>query len=252
MKTIAFYALHHGRDYLAWSIRSLQDVVDEILVYYSPSPSFGPSSDVPCPHTRDELFLEANRFLKDKKKLTWVDGHWGGQNAHRAAGDLYAKEHGYDTLVSVDADEVWDTEALKDALDVAGDRPTKSIRCRFLHLWRSFKWGCTDVHMPIKITNLNKKGEWYFGHQKWPVYHFGYAVPSALMPYKMEIHGHKKEWRADWLEKKYLAWKPDVPMEDAHPTCRNFWKPHLLPPREFDRLNLLVGDHPYAHLEVIP
>ena len=41
VKRIAFYALHYGREYLAWSVRSVQDAVDEIHVLYSDRPTFG-------------------------------------------------------------------------------------------------------------------------------------------------------------------------------------------------------------------
>jgi hypothetical protein len=253
MKSLAIYALHYGKEYLAWSIRSVQDVVDQILVMYSDRPSFGHPTDLLCPDTKEELLREAHRFLKDPCKLVWIDGLWGNESQHRTACDNYALAEGFDTAVLVDADEVWVPETLRKALEVASGRDERNLRIRFCHLWRSFRWFCDDVHMPIKITNLKKTGEWYLGSvrdQPDPVYHFGCAFPAPVMAYKMAIHGHKAELRPGWME-RFQAWTPGCPAVDLHPTCRDFWTPKRLEGKDTENLDRLMGDHPYRYLDMI-
>ena len=62
---VASYVLHYGKEYLAWSIRSIQDCVDEIQILYSPRPSFSYQSSVPCPESEEEL--KAERYGGDTK-----------------------------------------------------------------------------------------------------------------------------------------------------------------------------------------
>ncbi|HXX94222.1 MAG TPA: hypothetical protein VEN81_11355, partial [Planctomycetota bacterium] len=105
MKSIAYVALHYGKDFLAWAIRSVQDAVDEIHILYAEKPSFGRPATCACPDSEDELRTEAHRFLT--KPLHWHRGSWPGEAAHRQEIIGIARDREVDRILVLDADEVW-------------------------------------------------------------------------------------------------------------------------------------------------
>jgi hypothetical protein len=244
MKRIACYVLHYGKDYLAWSIRSIQDAVDEIHILYSNKPSFGFQTSLECPDTEEELRVQAHRFAN--KPIFWHSGSWNGEGNHRDAIYPIAKERGVSQILVSDEDEIWDPAMAIAALDAAENKPVRHVRMRFTHFWRSFGWLNDDPALPIRIINVNQqKDEWYLSPQEYPVLHFGYAQTPKLVRYKESIHSHSNEWRKDWFETKYLPWRPDCGMTDVHPTCVNFWTPKRVDDRIGKAVERLLGDHPY-------
>lgn len=254
MKTIAYYALHYGKEYLAHSVRSVQDAVDEVHVLYSPGPSFGHAgTGAANPDTPEELRREAVRFAT--KPVVWHAGAWGSEGAHRGAAVALAREVGAGLAVAVDADELWDPWTLRECLAwvAANPRPgVRRYRARFLHFWRSLGWVCRDAAMPERVVDLRADGDAVDGLpaevQVRPVYHAGYAQSEALTAYKWTIHGHQAELRPGWLD-RFRAWRPGD--GDAHPTNVDFWHPEPADPVTRAVVDVLLGDHPYYGLELI-
>jgi len=249
MKVIAYYALHYGAEYLAWSVRSIQSAVDEIHVLYSERPSFGHGTSFKCPETEADVYREAHRFLT--KPLFWHKGTWPNEGAHRDSIYKIAQNVGSDIIVVVDADEIWDPDELVQAIDIVRTRSEKNVLVRFIHFWRSLNWCCEDPCMPVRLIRPNGKGDWYLSPQDSPVFHFGYAQSPNLIQYKMEIHGHKNEWRQEWFLKKFIPWTPDNNLKDVHPTNLNFWNPKTLSDKHHKKISQLLGDHPYQGRVVI-
>ena len=256
MKRIAFWALHYGKEYLPWSVRAVQDSVDELHAIYVDRPSFGHVTQRPCPETELELQDAFSKFAK--KPIFWHRGRFHNEGEHRDQIFDIARRFAIDQVIVVDADEIVDSRTASAMLDEAASRVERSFRVRFLHFWRSIKWVCRDVSTPVRIWNVHQpplEGE--IRNQIAPYYHFGYAQSVELMRYKWEIHGHLPELRPGWLENKFIAWKPgDL---DVHPTCgpgpacpKGFWCPELVDPGTWADLRPLLGDHPYFNLEVIP
>lgn len=255
MKRVAVYVLHYGSEYLAWSIRSVQDAVDEILVVYTDRPSFGHDTNLICPDTEDDLKREANRFLT--KPLVWRSGRWPSEGAHRDEAVRIAQERGADQVLVVDADELWAPGAAQAALEVSAKFiQTRNVLVRFTHFWRSCWWVCEDPCMPVRILNFggaSSQEVFYLTPQEFPVLHFGYAQSSRLVRYKESCHGHKAEWRQGWFESKFNPWTPQSGIKDVHPTCeRDFWVPKPVPQNLAPIVSNLLHDHPYLNLEVIP
>lgn len=248
MKSIACYILHYGSEYLAWSIRSVQDAVDEILILYTDQPSHGQATNLKCPDTQEQLYKEAYRFLK--KPLTWMCGRWAHEGLHRDQLMREAKDRGADVMVIVDADELWETQTLKDSIKVMAAQDRKMVRVRFMHFWKSFYFVCVDPCMPTRLINMHGDGEWYLSPQAHPVYHFGYCQPDEVIKYKMDIHGHKNEWRSCWHKDKWLNWTPGV--TDVHPTCeQGFWTPKPTPADDYGiAIDKLLFDHPKRDVEI--
>lgn len=248
---IAYYVLHYGKEYLAWSIRSVQDAVDEIHVLYTDRPSFGHQTQLRCPDSESELKKEAHRFAN--KPIIWHRGHWGQEGAHRGEIEKIAKARGAELVLVVDADEIWAPGLAKSSLEsVLANNGARSTLVRMIHFWRSLSWVCRDPAMPSRILDLRHPpgGVWYLQPQDQPVYHLGYAQSEAVTKYKWTIHGHQNELRPRWLEEKFLGWKPGI--GDVHPTCeQGFWTPEQIDPETIAELQRVLGDHPYWKQEII-
>lgn len=242
MKIIAYYALHYGVEWLSWSMRSVKDHVDDIVVLYSHKPSHGHGTNHKNPEPVDPI-----RQISKHYGAHWqeVDSfNWEG--AHRDEAVRLCRTRGADLVLVVDADEIWDENVLQCALRyVKQNRGKHSWRIGMRHFWRSLQWICDDPAMPVRVIDPEGKGEGYIGACG-KVYHMGYAQSPSLIKYKMSIHGHKAEIRPNWFGKVFLPWSPG--RGDVHPTNQDFWYP-----KEFDteKIQHLVGDHPYWDTEII-
>lgn len=249
---IAYYPLHYGKEYLAWSIRSIQDAVDQIHILYTPRPSFGHGTNLVCPDTEEELKAEAHRFLK--KPLHWHVGQWNNEGQHRDSIAQIARNAGATQILAVDADELWDPETADRALkriaahnDESPGNTARTTKVRFIHFWRSLDWVCKDQAMPDRLHDIRFSANyWYLDDQPFPVLHFGYAQSEKLTDYKWHIHGHQNELRHNWYKEKFLSWTPTSGINDVHPTCSNgFWNPEHIEEPLKSKVKELLGDHPY-------
>jgi len=250
MSHVAYYALHYGREYLAWSIRSIQDAVDEIYIFYSPTPSYGFSSGFACPDSREDLLREANRFLT--KPLHWIEGSWGSEHHHREAALAHIRaRHSDAQVLVVDADEVWAEGAAARALyHVTDANHAYAWMAHFRNFWRSFDWMVHDGFEPIRVVDFrHAPGSSDRVPRMMPVLHFGYAQREELMRYKWSCHGHQSELRPGWLD-RFKAWQPGH--TDLHPVVNNLW-PEALPTSEEDAVEVrkVLEDHPYFGVDVI-
>jgi len=53
MKVIAYYILHYGHEYINYSMRSIYNHVDEIIILYSEHPSHGTLTALQNPDSRE-------------------------------------------------------------------------------------------------------------------------------------------------------------------------------------------------------
>lgn len=253
MRTIAYYALHYGKEYLAWSVRSVQDAVDEIHFLYTDVPSYGHAAAAPCPDTEEDLLREARRFAQ--KPVFWHRGRWSSEGEHRRAIIPVARERGARQMLLVDADEVWAPGQAAAALEAAARSRRGRTRVGFCHFWRSFKWACVDGTRFFRVFNLTAEGteapgEWSLSPQEWPVFHFGYAQSPDLTAYKWTCHGHQAHLRARWFEEKFLGWRPGG--KDVHPVRpRGFWDPAPTDARTTEALRSVLADHPFWGVDLI-
>jgi hypothetical protein len=247
---VAYYALHYGKEYLAWSIRSVQDAVDKIIVVYSPQPSFGFEKQIPNPDTEEELREQAHRFAN--KPIIWHSGTWASECQHRDAGLGLAREAGAQTVLVVDSDEVWDPETAVRCMErIEAANKAGRWMARFANFFRTWKYMVHDQFTPIRIVDLRHplNVDAYLEPQEHPIYHFGYAQSDAIMHYKWTIHGHQAELRNGWLS-RFLAWSPGD--EDLHPCVNNLWpRAEPTPAAIMLKLQQMMGDHPYDNLDVI-
>lgn len=221
-KTLAYYPLHYGAEYLSESLQSIASYCAEIIFLYTAKPSYGFSGNVPCPETRDHLENIISKTLSKYPQVKWrmIDVDFGNEGEHRH--EIWKYTKGFDLVLAVDGDEVWSGTSLRECLNYAHKKAkAKYIGISgFVNFWRSFNHACYDSFCPIRIYKVNaKNNDQEFIEGK--VYHFSCAQSEAIMRYKYEIHGHKEEIRPDWLEKIYFGWTPD--MRFLHPVSLQIW-----------------------------
>lgn len=252
MKVIAYTALHYGKDYLAYAIRSVIDHVDEYWALYTPIGSHGHRTAIPCPETRDELRAIAEQAAGDK--LRWHESVYPFEGAHRDMIHTLAPDA--DVVLVVDSDEVWNGDLATFILDgVFNHWPqiqARTYRAPIIHYWRSF-YRCIlhDPAFPVRIILPKYRSqEMSIGERVAEgivINHFGYAQRPEIVRYKLETHGHKNEFRrdCDWFTDVFMANR----QTDCHPVGSEFWNPETVNP--WDYLPEWMKLHPYANLQVI-
>jgi hypothetical protein len=246
VKIIAYCALHYGRDYIYWAIRSVIDHIDEFHVLYSPVGSHGHRTQQPCPDTRAELYAEAERAAGDK--LRWHDGTWAYEGEQRNSIHAYAPDA--DVILVVDADEIWHPLTVGGAISSAQLNPQyQQWRVSIIHYWRSFhRCVLHDPAFPIRVINPRATDtREHHVVPGMPINHMGYAQRSELVEYKQHTHGHKGEWRKDdWFNTVFMA----NAQRDCHPVGSEYWNPEPVNP--LDYMPEWMSEHPYFNQEIIP
>jgi hypothetical protein len=213
------------------------------MVFYSPVPTHNSDVGVPCPEKREDL-----RQLADKasNKIEWHDVVVYGEGNHRR--EIFKYTAGYDLVLNADSDEVWDQWHLEKCLNEAINIDSRNIGVYgFVNFYRSFNWTVHDFFYPIRIHNLksqNPEVKTVDGR----VYHFGYAQREEMVRYKILIHGHRGEWKHNWLQNKFLNFNPET-TKNMHPCSEDVW----LQADWYDKTALpdMLKSHPYYDKDII-
>jgi len=244
MKTIAYTALHYGKDYLGYAIRSIIDHVDEYHVLYTSKGSHGHRTNLVCPDSREELKAIARAAAGDK--LTWHEGVWTQEGQHRDA--IHELVPDADVVLVLDADEIWEKGLAEHVVLGSPFGKSRTYRIPIIHYWRSFR-RCVlhDPAYPIRVILPKiENGEATIDtYQR--INHMGYAIRPAMMYYKWQLHGHKNEMRDfdTWFDEVYLKNR----QVDCHPIGSEWWNPEQVEP--LDYMPEWMQEHPYWGKDVI-
>jgi hypothetical protein len=245
---IAYCPLHYGSDYLGWAIKSVYDYVDRIYILYSPTPSQGFNTQFKNPDSREKLKESAFLFGDPGNKIKWTEGSWRNEGEHRDAIKGLTSDLDVDMILALDADEIWPEEGITSLIEEAEKSGVNINRIRMETLWRSFSWHCSDNMWPIRLICPNRpEGKADLGlDPEIRIYHFGYARKLEDIEYKLQVQGHRGEWRSDWWG-RYRTW-PESGNNDFHPVCHNVWN---ISPFDRNKLPSYMSEHPYFNLEII-
>lgn len=250
MKVVAFTALHYGKPYLKWAMRSVLDYVDEYVVVYSDVGSHGHRTKVPPPDRPESLYEIARQTAGDK--LLWYSGRFDYEGQQRDK--VFDLVPDADMVIVVDSDEIWSPHAIEWVYGYAADiilrKDIRQFRMPMIHYWRSFHRAVLhDPAYPVRvICPKANEGAQTLPMHDFPINHMGYAIPSDLMRYKWLVHGHKNELRQDidWFQERWDA----NAQRDCHPVGSEYWNPETVNP--LDTMPEWMQEHPYFGLEVIP
>lgn len=252
MRSIAYIMLHYGKDYLQYTIQSVHDVVDKVIIIYSSIPTHH-QSDMPCPDSREELVTICRSF----PKVQFVDitgevimkkKHGGSISENWHLNHAFRYSDKYDVMLRLDSDEVWEPSQVEDAIRQASGIKAKYIGIDgFIHFWRSFNWMNVDGFRPVRLHNLRAEGATN-ECVKSTIYHFGYAIKEEMMNYKWSCHGHHTEEKQGWRN-KWKKWEPGCSCEYLHPVTDAYW--HRAEWFDKNKLPEMLKSHPYFNLEII-
>lgn len=242
----AVICLHFGLPFLEYAMRSVEDVVDDYIVCYSPVANHGVSGNgLVCPETCEDLQTVAFDTIPYPRTRWFSHDQWRGEGEQFK----FAWPHtNADVIVKLDADEIWPPGLLADAIAHGIQQQSREIRVPLRHYWRSFYKAFTgDPAAPGRIYLREfDNGETTFTpyYERDRIHHYGYSLPIELMRYKWQTHGHSPEFRrdCDWFEDVYKANR----QTDCHPVGSQYWMQteDVVPPA-------FLLDHPYAKLSVI-
>ena len=206
MKTLACIPCHYGKEFLPYSIQSIRDHVDHITMFYSSVPTYGFQGNISNPDSAEDIKKICDEFSVEFIDITGM--RISRENKHRMLFFSHAAKHGYEIILSLDYDEVWDNA--EEAIDYAklGNAFQYGIRgSRWYHFWKNFNEVNRDGFSPIRLFNLNNYPRSEELIEKGTIYHFGYAISEELMKYKLSCHGHKSEFPVNWLKDKWINYK---------------------------------------------
>lgn len=248
-KVLGFAAVHYGVEYFRESLLSVKNHVDKMYVCYSANPSHGFGADTPCPDSEGTLKQIAEEVMGDK--LIWETyTSFDSEITHRNM--RYKYSLGYTFILTIDPDEVFDTEFIPKALDYAYANPQRYYGIQgYINFFRTFKWYFKDKYRPIRIEKLIVDNTDENLNCLLPVYHFSLCQREEVIRYKMKVFGHRNEIVPGYLERFY-AWTPELKdsILNMHPTHPELWHkaeymdPALLPE--------ILKNHPNAIKDVKP
>jgi hypothetical protein len=236
--------LHTGVPYLEAAVQAIIPQVDKLIIAYSPKPTQGFNTDVPCPDNWKDLYPLAYDAI-------WIYGQWYTEEQHLDA--VWPYTRGFDYIVRLDSDEIFPPGMVNEMILQAQEIDAIRFRIPFQHFWRSFSKVCRDGSQPIRLTKLSGSHNEIkasiptldSGNGKWVVHHMGYAQPTKYIEYKMLVSGHKLEWRQDWLKDRWIV----NAQKDVHPVM---FPKHWMP-EDFDKNTLpdVLKRHKYFNMEII-
>jgi hypothetical protein len=242
-KVAAYTALHYGREFLSWAIHSIIDDVDEYHVLYAPQGSHLTRTAEPCPESRDELYILAQRAAGNK--LRWTDGNWTQEHQQR---DTIYQLTDAPIIVALDADEVWYPGLLPAVMQFGLAANVSDVRVPFWHYFRSLKKVIKhDPAYPVRVRLRHQpSGVTTFSipsdcGEDFRIHHYGYAQSSNIVRYKLSIHYHQNEFVPGYFENIFMK---NV-QNGCHPCGQVEWITE-----DCGVMPFLAG-HPYAGLEII-
>ncbi len=246
MKVLGFMPIFYGKEYLRESLTSIKDHCEMVVVAYTPNPSHGFGTTDVCPDTEQEIFTIATEVLGNK--LIW-DKHdnYHAENQHRQRAYNYSS--GYDLILSIDADEVYDTKDLYYALNYAYTHPQRYYGIKgYINFWRSFNWACYDGFRPVRIENLGANNNDQNLECPLTIYHFSTAQSEPVMRFKYKIFGHASEIKPDWLNKTHYGWNTTNQFGNLHCVANDIWNAE---PFDKNKMPEFLKQHPNFNKELI-
>ena len=221
MKVLGFMPIHYGVEYLRESLLSIRDHVDKMVISYTYNPSQGHRTHLVCPDKVDTIYKICSEVLGSK--LIWDEQKdFRAEHLHRAVAHKYSV--GYDLILSIDADEVFEPSEVQNALQYAYKHNERFYGIKgYVNFWRSFNWACYDGFRPIRIEKLRTGNLTQNLDCPLTIYHFSTAQGKEVMEYKYSCFGHAHEIKSRYLVDVFYKWTPENNFGDLHPVSVGLW-----------------------------
>jgi hypothetical protein len=266
----AAYKVFNAELYLPYSLRSIYDYVENVVIFLSTRPWNGP--DVELDRTEEIL----RNFPDPDNKITLVVNDWrrieapdnDEENEFAEMVQLltFVKENipGATHYFYVDWDEVYHPEHilyLRRYLSRMND--DSFVRGTWRTYWRSFHWTVDPpdpsgplVAFPLKpricfkaFREVQSGSEHRLPKDKFLIHHFSYALPTWRVKQKVQHFSHCGGILDNWLEMKWKPWELNHGVTNLHPQYPSMFRRTV--PVESDTLPEVMKDHPFFGRDVI-
>ena len=279
MKIAACYSVYNEEEYLAYSIRSIYDSVDRIIICLGLAPWSAYNAGVRTAFSqRDRTEAIVDELATGDDKILVKKAVWDSEVAQRNAAMRCCVEEGMDYYFLVDGDEVYRRDhlhAIREEIARHPEAGTFHIKCTVL--WRSFRyripygsvqwlpWRIFKITRPRSMLGLrwpyrcqftgpnrtNSRGPRYLIPPERAIfYHLGYARSTERMRLRLAASEQQHRFVNGWLERVWLAWPTNRSMKNLQPL-----DPEGLPEAvSADPADLpdIMRTHPYWNLDIIP
>jgi len=180
-------------------------------------------------------------------KVDIISGTWSSETEQRNITLAYAMHQGLTHGLIIDADEVYETSELLQAIAHARSRPEITVwHAQWYTYWKSPEYRIEPIEPyqpPILVTlgnvgfaeTRNALGD---AHDLIPpqlcmCHHLSYALSEQALQSKHIMQpGHSQSALPDWYEQKWKAWDSDHAIEDLHPVNPAWFKRAIEQPKE--------------------
>ena len=277
MKIAAVYSVFNEEEYLEYSVRSIRNHVDGILINVTRQPWQRGNAPAPSSYRHDRTEEIVKALAKEDSNITYQVGAWPTEVAQRQAGMEYCLAGDSDYYFLVDGDEGYRPDhlrALRDEIEAHPEVGTFQIKCAIF--WRSFgyripaeamKWTPWRVFkisrhrsflgLPLPYTTRfigdNRTNSLGCCHlippQRCFFYHFSYARSEEKMHQKITTFSVADQVMRGWYERVWLPWPSQRQMRNIHPMVpEEFPEAFRIEPTDLPEV---MRTHPYASLDVI-
>jgi hypothetical protein len=237
----ALYCLFGDISWLQQSYLSVYPCVERIFFFVSDSPWYGS----PRAAGIDLSFLQ--QLPDPAAKVEIIRGNWSNETEQRNITLAYATHKGLSHGLIIDADEVYNSSELQNALLYARGRPEITVwHAQWYTYWKSPEYRIEPIEPyqpPILVTlgnvgfaeTRNALGD---AHDLIPpelcmCHHLSYALNEhALQSKHIMQSGHPQSAYQGWYEQKWKGWDRDHSIEDLHPVNPVWFKRAIRQPRE--------------------
>lgn len=231
MKVGALYCVQADYRWLKYSIESIYSVVDKILFLISDTSWNGDKVKVDNSKTLEVI----ENFPDPENKIIVRRGTWEPEIAQRNFGLDLLTSHNLDYALIIDADEVYETNQLKNAISYATSMPNIPIwKCYWFTYWKEFyRIEPMEQYTPeilVKLipenrfTNIrdvvcagNRFSFMIFPKTLLTLHHFSYSRTDEELLNKIATSSHKNQFLPEWFQNVWKAWDENKDMENLHP-----------------------------------
>jgi hypothetical protein len=270
VRLCAAYKVFNAEVYLAYSLRSVYDHVERIVIFLSARPWNG----VVVPSDGTEQLIRD--FPDPDRKIVLVKDDWRRHETPKTAYDneriemnavldfVRTQFREVTHYLYIDYDEVYRPEQLEVLKEILSGLPKDTevrgqwrIYWKSLHYWINppstdaplFAFPITrDVRFrDIRDTDLPRQYVVPFDRFHCP--HFSYALPDERLERKMVWSSHADEVQRGWLGRVWRAWDSNRDMMNLQPCQPHFFRRAV---RADDRmLPPVMRSHPFHGMDII-
>ena len=192
-------------------------------------------------------------------KIHIIRGGWDSETEQRTVGLEIVRQAGFELCFVVDADEIYDSPALRTMIGLALAKPQAGcflMTC--LTYWKSHRFRIDPPEYykpPIFVRcGADKENNGYFVERRHATaklvgtiplnigvcHHMSYARTDQELRKKLLSFSHAHEISPNWYEEVWLAWDKNQAMENIHPVYPEAYK-RAVPVSELELPPVLRG-----------